>query len=945
LKSATIFFVVFIVSALASISALQPATGVNEFRQVFEINGTFTAGTDIFNVTLPSSLKNLDKSIAFLTFEYNGQNQHRDTFRSYNFTDEDTLTIYGNDDTPSANFNVGFHGTIFEFTQASDVFVQHLEFTMTALLPEGEFEISIPLAINTSSSFILPTGSHHDSIETTVGVEEFTKFRIINSTFYGLEVGDTPNTGDTVYHQSIIDLNVPTVAVQRGQGSLLSGETIDTITPSAYNKTNSILFVSFNTNGDFSQEPREVAISATINGADDIIIERNTADATNTVDYSFELIEFDDGFIIAQHFIGSQAGGTSVSLETIPTPVGDLTRSWAIGTVVSPFGLGNGRSDSEDNGAFDKTTATITLNSTSEVELVRGDGGDTYDVGLQVIEFLIQDIASVTNQTISDVVFAIDQGTQFNITKVFSDTATVNDAVILERIVNQNETDTVTVTDQTNFNITKSLLDLTTVTDQTNFNITKLLNDTATVNDAVITNRVLNQTETDTATVTDQTNFNVTKSLLDVTIVIDQVQTNVTTITDLLLNDTATVTDQTNLNVTKSLLDTTLILDGVINNVTTINDVLLNDTSTVLDLVSLLVDKSEVDVVTTVDQGTEFNVTKVFADVVIVQDNVINQVFTVFNTTNTDTASILDQIELEITRAIQDNVIVLDGVDTSTLTQIIINDIVTVSDPNLAIIITPVLPPTGGGGSGSSGGGTPDPEGFQRIIGLDIQSEVIEIQTSSVVPSDFEITVFGQQTADIFITGLVTEPQFVTWFNFGEEPRQLDFDVTIDQEKTSNDPTRIQNLALDDFVVTAPNIPCSILDPFDPPQACLDPILYEVPVEFEFSKGGTVFHEDHIIIVDARVLEESCVVFGLEYPLIFCENVSLTTFSVVDGGTENSIPILILPILVLALFTFVVFAFRQGRVGRATTRRKFRKRDELTSMSDRQVRRKFKRGR
>jgi len=158
------------------------------------------------------------------------------------------------------------------------MFVQHLEFTMAELLPEGEFEISIPIAINASTSFILPTGSHHDNFETSVGVEEFTKFRIINSTFYGLEVGDTPNTGDTIYHQSIIDLNVPTVTVQRGQGSLLTGETIDTITPSAYNKTNSLLFVSFNTNGDLTQDPRDVTISATINGADDIIIQRDTGD-------------------------------------------------------------------------------------------------------------------------------------------------------------------------------------------------------------------------------------------------------------------------------------------------------------------------------------------------------------------------------------------------------------------------------------------------------------------------------------------------------------------------------------------------------------------------------------------------------------------------------------------------------------------------------------------
>ncbi len=139
MNKSTIFFVVFIVGALASISILQPATG-NTLRQVLEINGTFPAGVSEFNVTISPSLANLDKSIAFLTFEYNQQNQHRDTFRSWNFTDLNTLTIYGNDDTPSYNFAVGFHGTIYELTADSDGFVLHLEFIMAELLPEGEFE-------------------------------------------------------------------------------------------------------------------------------------------------------------------------------------------------------------------------------------------------------------------------------------------------------------------------------------------------------------------------------------------------------------------------------------------------------------------------------------------------------------------------------------------------------------------------------------------------------------------------------------------------------------------------------------------------------------------------------------------------------------------------------------------------------------------------------------
>ncbi len=970
-----IIIVVFLLGSITILSAIQPATGANTLRQVQEINGTFPAGVSEFNVTISPPLANLDKSIAFLTFEYNQQNQHRDTFRSWNFTDLSTLTIYGNDATSSANFAVGFHGTIYELTASSDGFVQHLEFIMGAGLPEGEFENSIPTAVNITRSFIVPAGSHHEADDSTVGVEEFTKFRIINSTAYGLEVGDTPNTGDTIYHVSVVDLNRAGVTVQRGQGTLGSGETIDTVTPSAYNKTNSLLFASFNTNGDFSQDPDDVAMKATIdNNNSDLIFERFDSSGTNTIDYSWELIEYETGFLIAQHFNGTIADGDVLDFQKIPTPVGNFSRSWAIGTVSSPFGLGNGLSDSTAVGSFDRSTATITLENATDVELLRGTGTSSYEVGLQVVEFLIT--ALDETETIIDVVTAVDLGTQFIVNKTLADTTTILDQVQTSRIRNVTDSDTVTILDQVQTTLdtitNQTISDIVTIEDVDQPQITVdlgAITDTVTVLDQVqsnVTQNIIPHLVNDTATIQDEVSINGTKILSDIATVLDQVQSNVTTLNDVLLNDTATILDEVNIEgtkqlsdttaiidqeqfvITKQLTDTTVIIDIVNSNVTTIIDQDITDTTTVLDQVSFIVNKSAVDIAITIDQGTGKDVTTVLADVVVTQDNVDTNVVTVFNVTDTDTATILDEIELIIGKAIQDSVIVLDGVevDSTGLFQLNITDIVTVSDPNLAIIITPVLPPSGGGGSGG-GGGTPDPTGFQRLIGLDIASEVIEVELSTVVPSDFEITVFGQQTTGIFITGLVTEPQFVTWFNFGEDPRELDFDVTIDQSKTSNDPTRIENIALDDFLVTAPNISCALLDPFDPPQPCLEPIIYEVPVEFEFAKGGVTFHEDHIIIVDARIESLQCEIFGLLYPRIFCQNLSITSFGIVDGGTPNSIPLLFIPIILLAIMTFVVFAFRQaGRGGvRSTTRRKFRKRDELTNMSDRQVRRKFKRGR
>lgn len=434
----TILFAFTLASAFSVYSYLPEVHADNTLRQVLEINGTFPAGTSIFNVTISPPLANLDKSIAFLTFEYNQQNQHRDTFRSWNFTDTSTLTIYGNDQTPSANFAVGFHGTIYELTSDSDGFIQHLEFIMDELLPEGEFENSIPTSVNASTSFLVPAGQHSDSDDSSVGVEEFTKFRIINSTFYGLEVGDTPNTGPTIYHVSVVDLNRTGVLVQRGQGTLDSGETVDTVTPSAYNKTNSLLFVSYNTNGDFSQDPDDVAVKATINGADDIIIERADA-SSQTVDYSWELIEYEDGFLVAQHFNGTQVDAESVSFEPIPIAVGNVSRSWAIGTMSSPFGLGNGLSDSTAIGAFDRSTGTITLENATHVELVRGTGTDSFEVGLQVVEFLITSadnteiIPSATNNVnVTDSV-TVGLATTETIDETLNN-VTVTDSVLLDVI-------------------------------------------------------------------------------------------------------------------------------------------------------------------------------------------------------------------------------------------------------------------------------------------------------------------------------------------------------------------------------------------------------------------------------------------------------------------------------------------------------------------------------
>jgi len=452
---------------------IPPPTGpcVNSIRQVQEINGTYPVSVDTFDVAISPPLERLDKAMAFLTFAHSQQNRHSDTFRSWNFTALDNLRIYGNDFSPSANTAVGFHGTIFELNDESCAFTQHLNFTMAELLPEGEFELSIPTAINTTTAFIVPTGQHHDGIDSSIGVEEFTRQRIINSTFYGLEVGDTPNDGDTVYHTTIVDLNSTDVTVQRGLGELSSLEFFDIITPTAYNKTNSLFFTSFKTEGDFTQDPDDVAISATLKTNNDILIERDDA-STNTV----------EGLVVVQHFNGSMIATEGLVFEPIPIPVTLTNQSWAIGTVSEPFGFGNGRSSATGPGQFDRSTGTITLENSTHVEIIRLDSADSLDVGLQVIEFPV--VGGTIDVTIND--GGVD----------------VSDNVLTSLSINQTVNDGgVNMTDNVIFNATL-------ITDDPGVNVTDtiILDITQVINDAGVTIEDITNNITTNAVIQDNVN-------------------------------------------------------------------------------------------------------------------------------------------------------------------------------------------------------------------------------------------------------------------------------------------------------------------------------------------------------------------------------------------------------------------------------------------------------
>ncbi len=917
------YFLVFLSLALL-VFPIQNAIAENTFFKVIKLTGSLDGSFEDEDFLLPESLTNLNKTITFMSVRHLGDGNAKEIYRSWDFINNTALRFHGSSNFPANNAPLDFVIYFVEFTAGSDMIVQNGTLIVDGGDVDQEFIATLSPSVNATNSFFMFDGLNMDHSDLSWGSEEFGIMRVKNDTSWGYEPTNAPNSGDTEVRFSVIDWNNSNFIIQTGTGVLVDGESLDTIVPSpSIDRRHTIVLITTSIEDLEDAESDEYGASGRINSSDEIEIEREDAICSPdcVINYRWELITFPTTFANVTHdqiFKTAEDGDdeTVSTIDIFSPALGNASRSIAIGTNHNPMGLGQARDSSGASGSWDRNAYTIELINATAVNGTANDARNSATVPYQVIEFL-ESAGQTFDQIELDVVTAVDVGTQFDVTKLFSDTATVSDTVStnVTTIFNQNETDTVTILDQVETNLTT----------------------------------IINQTITDSVTVLDQVNsaLNATESITDTVTVLDQVQSDVTqNIINQTIIDTSTILDEVIIDATKTISDIATVIDQVNSNVTTLQNVLLPDTATVTDQVRFIINKTAVDVSTTIDLGTGFEVTKIFVDVILTVDGVETRVDTNFNTTVTDTATILDLIELGITKGIQDNVIALDGIEVNStgLFQLNITDIVQVQDNNLAIIILPILPPSGGGGSGG-GGGAPDPTGFQRIIGLGIESEVIEVQLSSTVPSDFEITVFGQQTTEIFITSLITEQQFVTWFNFGEEPRQLDFDVTINQDRTINDPTRIENIALDNFVVTAPNISCALLDPFDPPQPCIDPILYQIPVEFEFDKGGVTFHEDHIIIVDARIDSQECVIFGLLYPKILCENISITTFGLVDGGTDNSVPVLILPILIMGLVVFMVFALRAGAGRSSVTRRKFRKRDELTNMSDRKVRRKFKRGR
>ena len=700
------------------------AQGGNTLLQIVKIEDTFTAGNSFQDYVISPALTNINKTtIIFSMNSTNVGDGDSSTYtKSVEIIDEDTFRVWGSG--TATNLGADFLATIIEYTGSSPVFTQYDQLQESESLADTTRTMAIS-PVNTTGSIFRIMGSTMEDGDPTFGAEEFARTTLASSTSWTKETDLAQDDTETVTRVQVTDFNSNAIFVQRGTGSL-AGTTTSISPPIDVNRTDSVLTVNFMTSSNvLGEDPADTGISATLDGSipTDIDIERNTAGSA--IEFAWEIITFPPNSITVQHGIHSQSGGTANATSTI-TPVSDIDRALAIGTVESFCCRTMGSGNSTTVNDFDSIAGKIELETVDTVRFVRGDDNGSWNVGFQIVEF--------------------GGGATFN----------------------QTVTDTTTVTDNVDLTINKTAVDFSSVVDvSTNKNITKVGSDLVSVTDVVIPLAVFVVTLNDTGTTVDIVNLNITKQQSEV----------------------ASILEDINLNTTKIFLDSAVFVDS-----------------------------------TTLTRDRELN--------------------------ETDTVSPFDNLNLDITKLVQDVTTVNDSVLIMRFIDLNITDTVIVNDPSIQFIISSIVP----AGTGSGGGSTTGTSGLptlQRLVGLSIISELFHVKAGDVVPSDFIIQTFGQESEEVSLINIKPEDAYISWFQYSPFPDTIEFDTTIDNSRQFSDPTRFRNKALDDFVLTVPTIQCKDLSVFDQPAPCIEKKIYEAPMIFTFEKGGLEFREKHIVTIDA----------------------------------------------------------------------------------------------
>ena len=144
------------------------------------------------------------------------------------------------------------------------------------------------------------------------------------------------------------------------------------------------------------------------------------------------------------------------------------------------------------------------------------------------------------------------------------------------------------------------------------------------------------------------------------------------------------------------------------------------------------------------------------------------------------------------------------------------------------------------------------------MVGLSVGSEVISVLPASEVPSDFQITWFGLESEDVTLVSISPFEgfqDFQSWFQY-TTPELLNIQTTEGFEnRFATDPRSNLHQATSDFKVIAPRNACVGELENEITSLCLNPILYNIDLEFVFSVKGAEFKQIHTVQIDARTPE------------------------------------------------------------------------------------------
>jgi len=801
------------------------AQGTNTLRQILKIEDTYTGATAFQDYTISPSLLSVNNTILFMSVSDDSLDTAdvSERLKRFGIVDTSTLRIHGSNDPLATNQEINFTAYIVEFDQSSPIFVQRDQVQYSNGIEADELIMHMS-PVNFSGTHIQYNAWTSTFGDSTLGQEEFASVRIINETTWGYDVELPSDNQESVAIVNIIDWNQNNISVQMGQASL-TGTTLSVSPPTDVIRNQTLLLVSHRTTAsEFEDEPDDSALFATLDGSSppDMVFERIDS-ADPSLEINWQLISFPSDFAKIQHLTHLQAIATQNDTATITT-VGNFSKSIAIGTSMSPMGFSNGKASKSDTDQFGEAHGKITLEDASTVRFERGLSTGSWELGYQVIEFEPSVGGQTFNQTVTDFATAVDLSQNKNITKLTADTVTTADTISVGRILVVNLNDTGTATDVTAINVTKLNLDLVTALDNVDLTTIRSLsvNDIAGVTDQVSTEAIMLILLTDLASTTDEVALAITK----------------------ILADNVVSSDEINFVVTK-LLDDTVIVSDLLNATSTFGVEEL-DLVSANDLVILDITKQLSDVASTIDD-LNLEPTKVFLDTTSVVDQTDSSKDS--DVEQTEIVTVPDDIVIDVTKLIQDVSTVQDDVVLLRIIDLAINDTVFVNDPAIFFTIATQVPNgTGTSPSSSGGGGVPT---FQRLVGLSILSELFNVVPKDNVPSDFVISTFGLMQQDVKIDDIQADQQFQTWFQFQTFPNTLDFDTVVDSSRASSDPARFTNTALQSFILTVPKQNCASIDPFASAVPCIDPLVYEVPLTFTFTKGGVDFKERHIVTVDA----------------------------------------------------------------------------------------------